>query len=280
MIVQALTTSAAVAIAERRAGRPDAGIRSGRAHTLIERNVLALRTSNTISFLSGFVEPVIFLLAFGYGVGALVGTVSYAGIDASYAAFVAPALLAASAMNGAIFDSTFNVFFKMHFMRVYQAMMSTSLGPLDVALGEIGWAMIRGAAYAVGFLAVMTVAGLATTWWALLLIPAAMLIAFAFASIGMSLTSLMSSFQQLNWLQFVLLPLFLFSGTFFPITAYPEWLQVLVTMTPLWQAVALTRNLAFGVIDLSTLGHVLYFAAIAIVGLYATTRRLDALFLR
>jgi lipooligosaccharide transport system permease protein len=280
MIVQALTTSAAVAIAERRAGRPDAGIRSGRAHTLIERNVLALRTSNTISFLSGFVEPVIFLLAFGYGVGALVGTVSYAGTDASYAAFVAPALLAASAMNGAIFDSTFNVFFKMHFMRVYQAMMSTSLGPLDVALGEIGWAMIRGAAYAVGFLAVMTVAGLATTWWALLLIPAAMLIAFAFASIGMSLTSLMSSFQQLNWLQFVLLPLFLFSGTFFPITAYPEWLQVLVTMTPLWQAVALTRNLAFGVIDLSTLGHVLYFAAIAIVGLYATTRRLDALFLR
>jgi lipooligosaccharide transport system permease protein len=280
MIVQALTTSAAVAIAERRAGRPDAGIRSGRAHTLIERNVLALRTSNTISFLSGFVEPVIFLLAFGYGVGALVGTVSYAGTDASYAAFVAPALLAASAMNGAIFDSTFNVFFKMHFMRVYQAMMSTSLGPLDVALGEIGWAMIRGAAYAVGFLAVMTVAGLTTTWWALLLIPAAMLIAFAFASIGMSLTSLMSSFQQLNWLQFVLLPLFLFSGTFFPITAYPEWLQVLVTMTPLWQAVALTRNLAFGVIDLSTLGHVVYFGAIAIVGLYATTRRLNALFLR
>lgn len=280
MIVQALTASAAVAIAERRAGRPDAGIRAGRAHALIERNVLALRTSNAISFLSGFVEPVIFLLAFGYGVGALIGTVPYAGSDVPYAAFVAPALLAASAMNGAIFDSTFNVFFKMHFMRAYQAMMSTSLGPLDVALGEIGWAMIRGAAYAIGFLAVMAVAGLATTWWSVLLVPAAMLIAFAFAAIGMSLTSLMSSFQQLNWLQFALLPLFLFSGTFFPITAYPEWLQVIVTVTPLWQAVALTRNLAFGVIDLSTLGHVLYFTVIAIIGLYATTRRLDALFLR
>lgn len=280
MITQAVAVSTAVAIAERRTGRADAGIRAGRSRTLLERNVLALRTSNALSFLTGFVEPIIFLLAFGYGVGALIGTVTYAGETISYAAFVAPALLAASAMNGAIFDSTFNVYFKMHFMRAYQAMMSTSLGPLDVALGEIGWAMIRGAAYATGFLAVVTAFGLTSTWWALLLIPAAMLIAFAFASVGMFLTSLMKSFQQLNWIQFALMPLFMFSGTFFPITAYPEWLQGVLAVTPLWQAITLCRHLFLGMVDISTLGHVLYFAVIAAAGLLATTRRLNVLFLR
>jgi lipooligosaccharide transport system permease protein len=280
VITQALAVSAAVAIAEHRAGRIDAGIRAGRSRTLIERNVIALRTSNAIAFLTGFVEPVIFLLAFGYGVGALVGTVAYEGATVPYTAFVAPALLAASSMNGAIFDSTFNVYFKMHLMRLYQAMMSTSLGPLDVALGEIGWAMIRGATYAVGFLCVVTALGISSTWWSLLLIPSAMLIAFAFASVGMSLTSFMKSFQQLNWIQFVLMPLFLFSGTFFPITAYPEWLQGVVMATPLWQAIALCRGLFLGLVDLSLLWHVLYFAVMASVGLIATTRRLNALFLR
>ena len=280
MITSTLAVSAAVAIAERRAGRPDAAIRSGRARTLIERNGLALRTSNALSFLTGFVEPVIFLLAFGYGVGALVGSVAVDGVDLPYAVYVAPALLAASAMNGAIFDSTFNVFFKMHYLRVYQAMTSTSLGPLDVALGEIGWAMIRGAAYAVGFLVVVWAFGLTVSWWALALIPAAMLIAFAFAAVGMALTSHMSTFHQLNWLQFVMLPLFLFSGTFFPITAYPVWLQTVVSLTPLWQSVAMCRDLFLGEVGPGLLLHVGYLLAMAGVGLVVTTRRLDRLFLR
>lgn len=280
MITQALTVSAAVAIAERRSGRFDAGIRAGRARTMVLRNALALRTNNALSFLTGFVEPVIFLLAFGYGVGALVGTITYAGMTLPYAVYVAPALLAVSAMNGAIFDSTFNVFFKMHYLRIYQAMTATSLGPLDVALGEIGWAMIRGAMYAVGFLTVVTLLGLTTSWWALGLIPAAMLIAFAFAAVGMAVTSYMSTFHQLNWMQFVLLPLFMFSGTFFPITAYPEWLQAVVAATPLWQAIALTRGLFLGILEPALLIPVAYFAVIAVVGLIVTTRRLDLLFLR
>ncbi len=280
MITQSLTVSAAVAIAERRSGRVDAGVRAGRARTLMLRNALALRTNNALSFLTGFVEPVIFLLAFGYGVGALVGTITYGGMTLPYAVYVAPALLAVSAMNGAIFDSTFNVFFKMHYLRIYQAITSTSLGPLDVALGEIGWAMLRGAMYAAGFLTVVTLLGLTTSWWALALVPAAMLIAFAFASVGMAVTSYMSTFHQLNWMQFVLLPLFMFSGTFFPITAYPEWLQVVVAATPLWQAIALTRGLFLGVLEPALLIPVAYFAVMAAIGLIVTTRRLDRLFLR
>jgi lipooligosaccharide transport system permease protein len=280
MISSTIALSTAVTIAERRAGRPDSAIRSGRARTLIERNALALRTSNAVSFLTGFIEPVIFLLAFGYGVGALVGTIAVDGTPLPYVVYVAPALLAASAMNGAIFDSTFNVFFKMHYLRVYQAMTSTSLGPLDVALGEIGWAMIRGAAYSVGFLAVVWAFGLIVSWWALALIPVAILIAFAFAAVGMSLTAHMSTFHQLNWLQFVMLPLFLFSGTFFPITAYPEWMQAIVSVTPLWQAVALSRDLFLGSLHPGLLVHVGYLLAMALIGLAVTTRRLDRLFLR
>lgn len=280
MITQVLATSAAAAIAEHRARRPGSSVYSGRARALVERNVRSLRTSNALAFLTGFVEPVLFLVAFGYGVGGLVGTVTVDGYVVPYAAFIAPALLASSAMNGALFDSTFNVFFKMHFMRIYHTMMSTSLGPLDVALGEIGWAMIRGAAYAIGFTIVVALFGLLTTWWAILLIPAAVLVAFATGSIGMALTSYMSSFQQLNWVNFWLLPIFLFSGTFYPITTYPQWLQAVIMATPLWQAIAMMRSLAFGVFDAGLMVHVSYFLVLAVAGLVLTTRRLNVLFLR
>ena len=280
MITPVIAVSAAAAIADRRAGRPGASVYAGRARAPIMRNAFALRTTNTLAFLTGFVEPVIFLLAFGYGVGGLIGTVEVRGVEVSYAAFIAPALLASSAMSGALMDATFNVFFKMHFMRIYHTMMSTSLGPLDVALGEIGWAMIRGAAYAVGFTVVVAAFGLLTSWWALLMIPAAVLEAFAFASIGMMLTSYMKSFHQLNWLNFWLLPIFLFSGTFFPITLYPDWLQAVIMVTPLWQAIAMMRSLAFGVFDVGLLVHVGYFVVLAIIGLLMTSRRLETLFLR
>jgi lipooligosaccharide transport system permease protein len=280
MITQVMATSAAVAIAERRGSYPGAGAYSGRPHAVIQRALMALRTSNLLAFLTGFVEPVLFLLAFGFGIGGLLGGIESDGSQISYAAYIAPALLASSAMNGAIFDSTYNVYFKMHFGRIYQGMLATSLGPLDVALGEIGWAVLRGGVYAVGFMSVTAIFGLVPTWWALLTIPAAILVAFAFAAIGMAITSYMSSFQQLNWLNFWLLPMFLFSGTFYPITTYPSWLQVVIEVTPLYQAIAMVRSLWFGQFDLALLIHVSYFVVIAAIGATFTTRRLTALFLR
>ena len=185
----------AIAIAERRRHKLGAGVYSGRSRVVLERGFLALKTSNWIIVASGFVEPVFYLLAFGFGIGQLVGGVSdSSGREISYAAFIAPALLATSAMNGAIYDSTWNVFFKMHFAKLYQTMLSTSLGPLDVAIGEIGWALIRGAIYALGFMVVVTPMGLITSWYGLLAIPAATLIAFGFASVGMAVTSFLKRF--------------------------------------------------------------------------------------
>jgi lipooligosaccharide transport system permease protein len=280
MITQALITQA-VAIAEKRAKRPGASVYSGRAMTMIERSLYAAKSSNWLIIISGFVQPVLYLMAFGFGIGQLIGDIQDgSGNPVSYAAYIAPALLATSAMNGALYDATWNVFFKMHFSKVYQVMLSSSLGPMDVALGEISWALIRGATYSIGFMAIVMPLGLVTSAWGLLAIPAATLIAFGFASIGMAITSYMKNFQQMNWVNFFLLPMFLFSGTFFPVSVYPEWIQVIVKALPLWQGVDLVRSLMLGIIDISVLGHIAYFVVMIVLGLSFTTVRLKALFMR
>ena len=280
MITQ-LVVSQAVAIQERRSARPGSSIYSGRASMLLERGFRAFKSSNWMVVLSGFVEPVLYLLAFGFGIGQLIGNLEDGlGRPVSYASFIAPALLATSAMNGAVYDSTWNVFFKMHFGKIYQVMLSSSLGPMDVALGEIGWALLRGVAYSLGFMAIVTPLGLVTNAWGLLAIPAASLIAFGFASIGMAITSYLKSFQQMNWVTFFMLPMFLFSGTFFPVNVYPQWIQMIVQALPLWQGVELIRSLMLGIVDWSLLGHVAYFMVMIAGGLWFTTVRLKALFMR
>lgn len=271
----------AIAIAERRRGKLGAGVYSGRSRVVLERGLFALKSSTWMVVASGFVEPVFYLLAFGYGIGQFIdGTTDGLGNPITYAQFIAPALLATSAMNGAIYDSTWNVFFKMHFGKVYNGMLSTSMGTLDVALGEIGWALLRGLAYAIGFMAVVTPMGLVPSWWGILAIPASVLIAFGFASVGMGVTSYLKNHQQMQWIQLVMLPMFLFSGTFFPLTIYPEPIQWLIQALPLWQAIELIRGLTLGIMNIAMLGHVLYFVVMIIGGLYFTTRRLTALFLR
>lgn len=280
-MITALAINSAVALAERRAGKPGSGIYSGRARVLIERSLYAAKSSNWLVIVSGFVEPVLYLMAFGFGIGQLIGNVDDgSGTLVTYAAFIAPALLATSAMNGAIFDSTWNVFFKMHYGKVYQVMLSSSMGPMDVALGEISWALLRGLTYSLGFMAIVTPLGLVTSWWGLLAIPAATLIAFGFASMGMAVTSYMKNFQNMQWINFFLLPMFLFSGTFFPVSVYPEWIQLIVKALPLWQGVELVRAFTLGNIGPELLGHIIYFLVMIFAGLWFTTRRLTALFMR
>ena len=253
---------------------------AGNSRAVIARGLLATRSSNWLIVLSGFFEPVFYLLSLGIGLGALVGSVSTTtGQPVSYAAFIAPALLAVSAMNGAIFDSTWNVFFKMQYAKLYEGMLATSLGPLDVALGEIFLALLRGAVYATGFLIVMQVLGLNRSWTAILAIPAVLLIAFGFASLGMAVTSYMKTFQQMDWINFVMLPMFLFSATFYPLSVYPQAIQWLIQALPLWHGVELVRGLTTGSLSVAMLGHVLYYAVMVAVGLVFTTRRLRALFL-
>jgi len=253
---------------------------AGNARSVMSRGALATRSSNWLIVVSGFFEPIFYLVSLGFGLNSLVGPVATStGQLVPYAAFIAPGLLAVAAMNGAIYDSTWNVFFKMHYSKLYQGMLSTSLGPLDVALGEIALALARGGVYAIGFLLVMQVLGLNLAWTAILALPAVLVIAFGFASLGMAVTSYMKSFQQMDWVNFVMLPLFLFSATFYPITVYPVPIQWIVQALPLWQGVELVRGLTTGSLDVAMLGHIAYYLVLIVVGLFFTTTRLKAIFL-
>jgi len=255
------------------------GSYAGRPWVLLERSALVYRRGWLIIF-SGFFEPLFYLLSFGSGLGKLVGGVTAPnGHPLTYAQYIAPALLASSAMNGAIADSTMNVFFKLKFAKLYDSMLASSLGVLDVALGEIGWAVSRGALYAIGFVLVMLAMHLVLSPWALLLIPAALGIGFGFAAVGMAVTTYLRSWQDLQLVTLVTLPMFLFSGTFYGLSAYPPWLRFVVECLPLNHAVVLMRSLAVGDIHVGLLWHLGYFVVMAILGLRLTARRLGILLL-
>jgi len=256
------------------------GLGSRRALLLVERNVYLHRRQWMMMF-SGFFEPLFYLLSIGIGIGGIVGDVpGPGGVPIPYALFVAPALLATASMSGAISESTFNVFFKLNYQKTYDAVLATPLGPGDVALGEIGWAVIRATLYALGFVFVILVLGLVRSPWVLLAAPAATLLAFAFAAVGMAATTFMRSWQDFDLIQMVVLPMFLFSGTFYPISAYPEPLRLIVQLSPLYQGVDMIRALVTGAVDAGILWHVAYLSALGLLGLTVVARRLDKLLLK
>ncbi len=252
---------------------------AGRSRVLIERSFRVYKTTWWI-VVSGFFEPLFYLLALGNGLGSLVGTVDGPHGPISYAAFIAPGLLATSAMNGAIYDSTMNVFFKIRFAKLYDGMLATSLGPMDVAVGEITWSLLRGALYATAFELTMLAMGLIYSPWAVLVVPCALLIAGGFAAVGMAVTTYMKTFQHLEWVQIVLLPMFLFSTTFYPLSVYPEGVQILVRCFPLYHGIELMRGFVLGEVSWGMFGHALYFLVMIVAGLSVTSRRLERLLLR
>jgi lipooligosaccharide transport system permease protein len=252
---------------------------AGMARALIRRNLTAWKHFWP-TLVSGFFEPVFYLYSLGIGLGALVGPVTLPdGSTVPYATFVAPALLASSAMNGAVFDTTGNVFFKLKYAKLYDSVLATPLGPRDVAVAEVSWALLRGTAYAAAFLLVMVVAGAVSSWWAVLTLPASVLIGLAFAGVGMAATTFMRSWQDFDLVQLAVLPMFLFSATFYPLSTYPSSLQWVVRVTPLYHAVALTRDLALGAIGGQDGGHVVYLVVLGLAGMYVAARRLERLLL-
>jgi lipooligosaccharide transport system permease protein len=252
---------------------PYGGRHAGR---VIERNVLYFRRAWMILF-SGFFEPLFYLLGLGFGLGALIGTVD--GVP--YSVFVAPALMATSAMNGAIYDATFNMFYKLKYARIYDVMLSTPLGVGDVATGEVVWALIRGGIYAIGFIVVMALLGLVSSPLAILAVPASLLIGFAAAGLGTAATSYVRKWQDFDLVFVITLPLFLFSGTFFPISAYPEPLRTIAEFSPLYRGVHLLRSLTTASIDPALIAvDIVYLVVLGLVGLTITARRLGHLLLK
>jgi lipooligosaccharide transport system permease protein len=269
-----------VATAQRTLGPRIAPIFATGALRVIERNYLVYRRSWLVSF-TGLLEPVFYLLSIGVGVSGLVGQFTLSdGSRVGYVEFVAPAMLAASAMNGAIFDSTYNIFFRLKYEKLYDAMLSTPMRPTDIARGEITWALLRGAIYSAAFIVVMVAMGLVHSWWMLLALPGTLVLGYAFAGAGMALTTWMRSWQDFEYIQLAILPMFLFSGTFYPLSTDPEWLQHVVTWTPLYQGVLLMRSLALGTVGTDCVVAVVYFAVIGSIGMWVAGRRISDLLLK
>ena len=246
---------------------------SRRPQRMIERSFMEYRRA-WIIVVSGFFEPLFYLLSVRIGMGRLVGTVTVGGHPVRYVEFVAPALLAASSMNGAVYDSTSNVFDKIKYTGLYATVLATPMTVADIALGEIGWAMIRGQLYAVAFLVTLPLLGLAHTWWLLLALPICLLIGLAFASVGMAGATFMRSWTDFDKIQLVTMPMFLLSASFFPAASYTPSVRWALQLSPLYHGIVLLRGASSGQFTVGDLGHVAFLLAMVIAGLWVVTRRL------
>ncbi|MDA8034598.1 MAG: ABC transporter permease [Actinomycetota bacterium] len=255
---------------------PLALARPGRARRLVERNLVVYRRGWTY-VVSGFFEPFLYLLSIGVGLGHLVGSQRVGGHPVGYAAFAAPGLLASSAMNGGILDTTYGLFFKLKYAHTYEAVLSTPLTSADVAVGEVASAFLRGSVYSAAFLAVMAGLGLVGSPWALCCLPIAALVGLAFASLGLAVTAHLRSWQDVDMVALAVLPMFLFSATFYPLSIYPGAVGWLVRVTPLYQGVVLLRAFDLGAVTPGLWWHAAYLVVLAGVSLSVAAGRLRRL---
>ena len=183
-----------------------------------------------IIIFSGVFEPIFYLLGIGLGVGGIIEVGAPNGRRSAYVAYVAPALIATAAMNGAVFETIFNVFFKLNFAKVYDGVLATPMGITEIAIGEMMWALMRAALYAVAMFVIMLILGLILSPWGVLMVPAALLVAAAFSAAGLAGTSYLRTVNDFDVpMGLIVMPMFLFSGTFFPIEAYPAPIQVFMS---------------------------------------------------
>lgn len=247
---------------------------------LVERNLIVYRHSWHL-LLAEIFEPLLYLVSLGVGIGALVGEVP--GLRAGhggYTEFVAPALLATAAMNGAFDETTFNLYAKLRTLRTYDSVLATPLGVRDIALGEVLWALLRGTAVTVVFAATLAAFGLVSSPWALLVVPGALLIGFAFAALGLAIVTYVRSWQDFQLVQLFMLPMFLFATTFYPLGVYPRPVQIVVECLPLYQSIQLIREPAMGVVDGSLAVAALYLLLLGTLSLFVAQRRLRTALVR
>lgn len=248
-----------------------------RSTRMVERSVMVYRRTWMI-IVSGFFEPLFYLLSIRIGFGALIGDITLDGRTIGYAEFVAPALMASAAMNGAVYDSTMNIFYKIKHAKLYETALATPLRPGEVAAGEIMWALLRGLLYSIAFLVCIVALGMAPSPWIVLAVPACLLLGFAFAAAGMAVTTYMRNWADFEFVSAVTLPIFLFSATFYPISAYGDWGWI-VQISPLYHGVALVRAAALGEASWGIVGHIAFLVVMAAIGLRIASRRLGTLLL-
>jgi len=248
-----------------------------RSRRLVERNIMVYR-HQWIIILSGVFEPIFYLVGIGLGLGAIISEVPLAnGQVVPYAAFVAPALVATAAMNGAVFETIFNVFFKLNYAKTYDGVLATPMGITEIALGELLWALMRAALYAIAMFVIMFFMGLILSPLGVFMIPAALLVAAAFAAAGLAGTSFLRTVNDFDVpMGLIVMPMFLFSGTFFPIEGVlPDWLVAIIQFTPLYHGIGLIRGLSTGIVGFEQLLSLVYLLTFFAICLWIAMRQME-----
>jgi len=229
-----------------------------------QRNATVYQRTWKLNILPNFFEPFLYLLGMGFGLGAYVSDMG----GVTYIDFIAPGLLATSIMWGATLETTYNVFVKMNYDRIYDGILTTPINPTDLALGELLWGATRGTIYGAAFFTILLAFGMGHYWSVLLVIPLLYLVGFLFATVGLLFTSVIREIELFNYFfTLFLTPLFLFSGIFFPMAELPVLVQTIAWFTPLYHAVEISRGL---ILNSLNSGHWINLLWIVVVLLFNT----------
>jgi lipooligosaccharide transport system permease protein len=244
-----------------------------------QRNLTVYRESWKINFLPPFLEPMFYLLAFGVGFSGLIGNVRYQAAEVSYVSFIAPALIAINIMNNSFFENTYGSFVRMYYQKTFEAMMSTPLNAEEIIVGEIVWGATKSLIGTAIMIVVISFFGLVHYPSALLIFPVAFLGGIAFGAIGMYFTGLVKTIDLFNLPVFLFVtPMFLFSGTFFPIDGLPVWAQELALVLPLSHLVNVVRALNYGIFNWDLAAGLVYLIVLSLIvlplALFKMRRRL------
>lgn len=239
---------------------------SWRSVRVWQRNFDVYKATWKVNFIPPLLEPVLYLLAFGVGLGSLVPQVSVAGEKVPYLAFIAPGLIATAIMNHGFFETTYASFVRMYFQKTYNAILSTPLVLEDVVLGEIVWGATKALMAGTIMLVIAGLWGLLSWPASLLILPVSFIAGMAFSSMGMCVTALVRDIEMFNFPVFLFItPMFLFSGVFFPIESLPQWAQMVAQALPLTFLVSLLRSLSLGFFHPAQIAELLLLAGLAIL---------------
>jgi lipooligosaccharide transport system permease protein len=231
-----------------------------------QRNLVTFQKIWKINFITPLLEPILFVAAFGLGFAGLIGTVRYGGAELGYTAFIAPALIASAVMNNAFFETTYASFVRMYYQKTFDGMLATPLSIEEIILAEIVWSASKAAAAAAIMTSVLSVFGYVAFPSGLLVIPLAFVGGVAFGAIGLFFTGIIPTIEMFNLPIFLFVtPMFLFSGTFFPVSNLPAWAAPAALVFPLYHLVELVRLACLGrceTVPALSLAYLLLFAAL------------------
>jgi len=244
-----------------------------------KRNLIVYRKIWKVNFITPLLEPLFYILAFGLGFSGLIGSVRYGGLDLSYTAFIAPALIATAVMWNAFFETTYASFVRMFYQKTFDGMLATPLSLDEIIMAEIVWSATKSVGAATIMLTVLGLMGFVQFPSGLLLIPMAFLGGLAFGAIGMFFTGIVPSIDMFNLPIFLFVtPMFLFSGTFFPVSNLPVWAQTFALVFPLYHLAEMARWLSIGTNETYpavSIGYLsIFFLVFTILALKAMRKRL------